>query len=665
MNFLTPILAGVAAAVLIPSLLLLYFLKLRRRDVEVSTTLLWKKAIQDLQANAPFQKLRRNILLLLQLLALAAGLLALAQPEMSSRTTSARRSVILIDRSASMSTFDEPDGPSRLERAKRDALEFVESLREPGLLGVGDAEEAMVIAFDASAEVVQSFTSDKARLRAAIESIEETDATSSLVEAMRLAGAHIAPPSGADAESAAARRVPVHLWSDGRIPDLDETRLPAGALVRYHRAGESDTTNVGVTAVRAERAFDEPGKISVFVGLQSTSAAPTAVEVELAIDGLVRGIKEVQLPAASAGEPAAGGVVFNLDRPEGGVARVRLTGDDPLAADDRAWLVLAPAKRLSVALVSTGNLFLQSALEGLNLSRLEVMSGAEFERAVDRGDYGQFDVVVLDGWIPQDGALPPGRYVVFGAAPALRDVSPTGTAREGPFVIIDWSRDHPTLRHAEMGNVVLSSQIPLEVGEEARVLARSDLGPAIVEATETGVRAVMCSFGAAESNWPFEPGFVVFLAASVRHLGEEGAATAGEIIRPGETVSTRLPQSVSQATLTAPGAPRRTLAASPDGRIVFGPVREAGLYALRWAGEPGPGDVADGDQSVRPIAVSLLSPDESNVGAAADFPLASQTDAEGETVEREAPMRLWPWLLGAVIAIAMFEWFIYNRRVQL
>src|SRR5205814_3483307 len=96
--------AYIAAAIAVPSLIILYFLKLRRRDLEVSTTLLWKKAIQDLQANAPFQRLRRNILLFLQLIALGAALFALAQPQFKADTPLVARSIILIDRSASMSS---------------------------------------------------------------------------------------------------------------------------------------------------------------------------------------------------------------------------------------------------------------------------------------------------------------------------------------------------------------------------------------------------------------------------------------------------------------------------------------------------------------------------------------------------------------------------------
>src|SRR4051812_29358413 len=166
MTLLTPLLAGIVAAIAIPSLVILYFLKLRRRDLEVSTTLLWKKAIQDLQANAPFQKLRRNILLLLQLLALAACLAALGQPELRASTGVGLRYTILIDRSASMNSTDgdprSPGAMTRLQAAKNSAGEFIDALPEPGFFDDADAgDQVMVIAFDTSADRRLSFTSTR------------------------------------------------------------------------------------------------------------------------------------------------------------------------------------------------------------------------------------------------------------------------------------------------------------------------------------------------------------------------------------------------------------------------------------------------------------------------------------------------------------------------
>src|SRR5215218_7750769 len=121
-TFLNPWTAALAGAIVVPSLLILYFLKLRRREMPVPSTLLWKKAVQDLQVNAPFQRLRRNLLLFLQLLLLFLLLLAFSRPVTNYTPGAGTTTVILIDRSASMSAKD-PDlkGNTRLDEAKRRA----------------------------------------------------------------------------------------------------------------------------------------------------------------------------------------------------------------------------------------------------------------------------------------------------------------------------------------------------------------------------------------------------------------------------------------------------------------------------------------------------------------------------------------------------------------
>src|SRR2546425_10103849 len=121
-HFLNPLPAILAAAIAVPALLILYFLKLRRREQMVSSTLLWKKAVQDLQVNAPFQRLRRNLLLILQMLLLLLLCLALSRPVMNYTPAAGKTTVILIDRSASMAAKDpELKGYSRLDEAERRA----------------------------------------------------------------------------------------------------------------------------------------------------------------------------------------------------------------------------------------------------------------------------------------------------------------------------------------------------------------------------------------------------------------------------------------------------------------------------------------------------------------------------------------------------------------
>jgi len=664
MTWLSPGAAIAAAAALVPLLVLLYFLKLRRRDVEVSSTFLWKKSIQDMQANAPFQKLRRNLLLLLQLLVLAAGLLAIAQPELSAPQNAQSRHILVIDRSASMRAIDAgaDGGESRLEAAKQQAVEYVDALREPGIFGVGARDEAMVIAFDSGAQVIQPWTSDKARLRSAVESITPTDAPTFLDEAIRLSGAYAQPALVEQKGLVSQATAPIHVWSDGRVQDAMKVLLPTVTPMTYHRVGKADAVNVGIVALRADRDFDQPGKISIFVGLETTAAVEQTVDVELAIDGLVTGIRSAPMSAATDESVGTGGVVFTLDRVDGGLARIRLTEDDALAVDNVAHLALAPAKRLAVALVTNGDLYLETALEGLTLSKFVKYTPGQYESAAASGELPEFDVVVMSGWAPDEPLLP-GRYLIFGAAPEIRGLKSSGR-RDGPFVAIDWSREHPMFRFASLGNLVIARDVGLEPSDDLRVLARSDAGPIAVDATDQGVRAIVVSFEPAESNWPFDPGFVLATASAVRALGDAGGAVTTPSATPGQTVSTRVPTTVRQVTLHAPGGAERTLRPDADGVVTFGPAARTGVYQLTWSGPGGATDLSADGRSLRVIAVNLLDPAESDVRSEPTLELASRrvesAAGGGEVAKRQ---QLWPWLLVAALAMLLLEWFFYNKRV--
>src|SRR6184192_4041463 len=78
MNFLSPIAFAFAAA--IPVVILFYLLKRKRVVKLVSSTLLWQKFLAETQASAPFQKLRKNWLLILQIILLVLAVLALSRP---------------------------------------------------------------------------------------------------------------------------------------------------------------------------------------------------------------------------------------------------------------------------------------------------------------------------------------------------------------------------------------------------------------------------------------------------------------------------------------------------------------------------------------------------------------------------------------------------------
>src|SRR5512137_1990101 len=156
MSFLTPLAFGLAALAL--PILVLYMLKLRRREVEISSTLLWQRLLRDREANAPWQKLKRNLLLFLQLLLLAALVFALARPFIKVPVVASGTEVVLLDASASMGATDV--APSRFEAARAAARRLIDGLGADGRM--------TLILVGHQPEVLASATADKDTLRTAL-----------------------------------------------------------------------------------------------------------------------------------------------------------------------------------------------------------------------------------------------------------------------------------------------------------------------------------------------------------------------------------------------------------------------------------------------------------------------------------------------------------------
>lgn len=705
MTFATPLIASLIAAIAIPTLIILYFLKLRRKPMDVSTTLLWKKSIMDIQANAPFQKLRRNILLLLQLLVLILLTAALAQPRTERVSQGGQRVVIMLDRSASMASADAGDtAASRLAAAQDAAVTLIESLRDPGLFrggGGGGGDEAMVIAFDSAAEVLAPFTNDKRALIAAVRSVRPTDAPTSIEEAYRLAqaqkpGGGAAPGDTPPTDDAVVPTGPgyaYHLFSDGRIPDAGVFLAGDGGTGQppefvYHTIGDAVSANLGIVALRAERAFDDPARLSVFVGMQSTDRSPRSVDVEMLVDGRLAAVRGVDMPAADSDatadpavatvRPSTGGVVFELREPNAVQVTIRLAGitGEPfnaLGADDQGTLIVPAAKRSAVALVGPGSLFLTEALRGLPLSRFEVLTPDAYEALRASGEAARFDLIVLDRYLPRaDPANPtgpvldPGRYLVFGQVPLL-GVEDLGEAGTGG--IIDWRRNHPALRSITLDGLVIGRTRPMAIPDDSGAvsLAETAQGPAIVEISDGSVRALVASFDLGQTNWPFQVGFVVYLASAIDYLAGNAATEqegGSRQIAPGGVLADRVPAGATGVRVVPPEGEAQTLVPAADGRVVYGPIRDRGVYRLEWLGPGGEADLTEGDRSVRFYAANLLDPGESDITPAAELGLADRLVA-ARAAESSGLLELWPFVVLGALAIMMFEWWVYNRRVSI
>ncbi len=660
MQWLTPFIGLYAAAVAVPLLLLLYFLKLKRHEMLVSSTLLWKRAVQDLQVNAPFQRLRRNLLLLLQLLALAAILLALAGPILALRQGPGRRYVLLIDRSASMSAMDmdgASGGETRLDAARKQAKVFIESMRSGSVVALRDeSDHAMVIAFDRHAKVMCNFTSDKRQLTAAIDAIEPGDAESQLAEAVTMARAFAQSPGVEGNIGSAEKPAQLVLFSDGRIGDLNAIVIASDELV-FHRIGESQE-NIAITAMRARRSYERPEQVEVFASVANYGTASATRDVQLAINGDVHAVRSVTVPPCQTGaddEPSTPGQVtvnFSLSYAQAGALDVRQLGEDALSCDDAAYGILEPPKQLSVLLVTEGNPVLESALQACPIARLDPCTPAGFDALDPAGLAVQrpYDVIVLDNHAPAH--LPPCRYLAFGAPPREIDVnSPRELENQ---VVVDWRSQHPVLQYVNMTNLFAAKSRELELPRDAEVLAEFNESPAMALLRRQGSTYLLVGFDILQSNWPFEPSFVLFCYNALNFLGAQLSSGERHELAVGEPITIESVPTDTLVTVTRPDGSKVELTPDPGGTVRFPGTHRVGIYTVRTPEKP-----------TQFFAVNLLDPEESRIQPQEKIEFSSVTvTAEERTIQR-ANVPVWPFLVLAALLLVCLEWLAYNLKVRI
>jgi len=303
---------------LIPAAVVVLYL-LRRKYVprQVPSAFLWQKALRDHAANRPLQRLRKNLLLPVQLLAALLLALALMQPYIPGGE--AGRTILIFDISGSMQATS--GGKTRLDEAKARAEEL--------LRGLPAGEEITVLAAGEDTRQMTLGSRDREEVRQAVLSLACKNGGADLERAVSLAEAIRRE------EEAGARIV---VFSDSYIPRSAVTAVNSGARAE----------NRAVSALTAEE-----GRVYARI---ANYGSDCTVTLACRADGNLAEAKELNIPA---GETA--GVTFAI--PEGTVlAEVEIREADALAADNRAAAAVIRPVRRTVALTDD-SLFLESALK--------------------------------------------------------------------------------------------------------------------------------------------------------------------------------------------------------------------------------------------------------------------------------------------------------------
>ena len=487
---------------LIPLVVLLYFLKLKREELVFPSTMLWQRTLEDLRVNSPFQRIKKNLLLFLQLLLLFLAILALARPFWVKRSHLGKNVVVLLDHSASMQATDE-NGKSRFDKAKENVLKMIDDLSEN--------DRMMIIAFAQTAVIRQPFTSLKSLLKDSLNSIDPIDAETRISEALTIANAMVQQVS----------QPSIFVVTDGAIPLLDEILAKMEFSSRDEGKGKKTILphfllqgkrgdNVAILAMEIRQ---DPGRgCQAFVRVQNFGEEPAKGYLELWVNGspLEEDIRMVEL-----GPGDVNGILFQNLLFTGGTIEAKLTvteGKDYLAVDNRAFFALSPRQKNKICLVTQGNFFLRKVLLPHD-PEIAVVTLSQFLQMQQGPSPVRFDMVVFDQCAPSS-RLPDGGYLFINAIPFLPGLQSYGEIKQdkhNTLSVIDQNDFHPTMRFVNMRRLSLGQALKIDWPENGVPLVEVKNNAVLFAFTKQNACYVVVAFDLFQSDWPLRLSFPIFV----------------------------------------------------------------------------------------------------------------------------------------------------------
>jgi Ca-activated chloride channel family protein len=616
----------------LPIIVAYYMLRLRRRDVPVGSTFLWQQLVRDVEANAPWQRLRFSWLLLLQLLIALLAVIAAARPFLTVSSDLAANVVLIVDTSASMGTME--GDTSRIALAQAAARRVIGKLPEGG--------HVTVVAADDSAHVLVSDTDDQAAALAAVDRIVPTQVPGDLTDAFALASALAAR----DSDSTVVV-----------VTDANADRLPKvgiGALVEVERVGSTDA-NQAVAALSLLRRSGG-AQLDLFVAVSNPSGSDVTRRLEIYADDVLVDARDLAIPADQRSE-----VLISTVPQASHVVEARLAGVDALAVDDRAFALVPEAGAVRALLVGPGNTYLENALALLPRLELYAVGADGYADALDAAAEAgtPYGMLIFDRNVPAEPPSMPALYVGPGADGAFGAV---GRVLDGPALDRTDPED-PLLRFVDLSTLHIgrAREITLAAGMRPAVVT-VDGGPQVARGTGVGRGGGRRGVWLGDSDLPLEVAFPLLMSNLVDALLPSTDGILPPSVELGQPLDVTLDPAVRQVAAVTRSTGERVELEVVGGRVTVPGPRVVGLVELVVVDD----GTGHGGGSLGETAANLFDPGESRITPGDPARIADlgrvppAPGGDGLTARAE-----WWWPLALVgLLLLLVEWLMFHRPTR-
>lgn len=346
----------------IPPVIMLYILKRKYKEEVISSSLLWKEVYKNTRANTPWEKFKKNIMLLLQIIIILSVILALMSPFISIGGKSYKNVIMVIDNTASMNTIYD-DSNSRLEQGKTLAKEYLNSTKE--------GTNTYIISYDGASNLLLNGDFNKSNASSIIDKISTSYGSGDISDVVSFVKA-IGDGIGEEYEALIFTDKQVAISDiNGRIVYLGNSGLNGSVDNVSHKFVDDKVKVIANVTNNGDSLYE--GDFSLYNG-----------EELVAVEGVTLQVGESKT------------LSFQLDSLNSDYLKGELSRKDILIEDNTYYHVVNENKVKKILLVTEENIFLEKAFG--SIENTEVYKTNDVSNITDNDEY---DLYVFDNKMPE------------------------------------------------------------------------------------------------------------------------------------------------------------------------------------------------------------------------------------------------------------------------